>query len=172
MSRSNATKTAQYLRNNPFLTEKHAAFADLSKQIGKQIAYVAAGTLTAAGINKGLSVLGSKMDQNKKSGNIAKMYAVAPQLRAVDPKMVSLVYDSLATVAPTVAADPLLASQYILQYAQRNQHDLTTLSFMGKMEPRNNNLGSDLRNRMVVDIGSVIANAPALERQMGRKKSP
>lgn len=169
--RSNAEKTAQYLRNNPFLTRKHASFANLSKEIGKQIAFVAAGTAAAAGVNKGLQMMGTVVDQNKKSSNIAKMYAVAPQMRTLDPKMVSLVYDSLFNTAPKIVDDPLLASQYIMQYAARNQHDVTGLAMMSKAYNTPAYGDPNLQNRMVVDIGSAIANAPALERQLKRKKS-
>lgn len=159
--RSNAEKTAQYLRNNPFLTRKHASFADLAAEVGKQIAYVAAGTVTAAGVTKGIQALGARIDQNKKSANIAKMYAVTPQMRTLDPKMVSLVYDSLFNTAPKIVNDPLLASQYIMQYAQRNQHDLMALGTMGRTYS-----GMEAPNPMALDMGRAIANAPAMERQL------
>jgi hypothetical protein len=146
------------LKTNPILMHKYAATSDIAKAIGLQIAAAGAGALAFAGVAKGMEALSQAKGQMQKSKNIARMLAVNPELRTVDPTKLSLAYDTLVRVAPKTAVDPLLAGQFIrntLQVASTggvhvSTQDLATLARMhdGKVHPVAEQFGAQLRGAM------------------------
>lgn len=90
----------------------------LGGEIGKHLLLAGAATLGGVAVQKGLSVASAALDKLEKPKNLARMMAVAPELRALDPQKVSLAYDSIAAISPQLVKDPLVGASVLKRHVQ------------------------------------------------------
>jgi hypothetical protein len=146
------------LKTNTILKHKYASLEPIAKAVGLQLAVAGAGALAFAGVSKGMEAMSHAKANMQKSKNLARILAVNPELRTVDPTKLSLAYNTLVRVSPKIAVDPLLAGQFMrntLQVASMsgmhvNTQDLATLAKIhdGKVHPFAEQFGAQLRGPM------------------------
>ena len=90
----------------------------LGGEIGKHLLLAGAATLGGIAVQKGFSAASSALDRLEKPKNLARMMAVAPELRAIDPQMLSLAYDSIAAISPKLVKDPLVGASVLRKHVQ------------------------------------------------------
>jgi hypothetical protein len=121
----------------------------LSGEIGKHLLLAGAATLGGIVVQKGFGAASSALDKLEKPKNLARMMAVAPELRAIDPQMLSLAYDSVAAISPKLVKDPLVGASVLRKHVQTT--DLSALRS-----------AADLYRSTIPTVESVIG--PALAR--------
>lgn len=146
------------LKTNPILMNKYAELGPIARAVGLQLGVAGAGALAFAGVAKGMEALSHAKANMQKSKNLARILAVNPELRTVDPTKLSLAYNTLVRVSPKIAVDPLLAGQFMrntLQVSSMsgmhvNTQDLATLAKLhdGKVHPIAEQFGAQLRGPM------------------------
>lgn len=156
------------LRTNTILKHKYASLEPIAKAVGLQLAVAGAGALAFAGVSKGMEAMSHAKANMQKSKNLARILAVNPELRTVDPTKLSLAYNTLVRVSPKIAVDPLLAGQFMrntLQVSSMsgmhvNTQDLATLAKIhdGKVHPFAEQFGAQLRGPMgALHAGQLLA---------------
>jgi hypothetical protein len=123
-----ADKTASAIRGLNKLAAAAAVAAPaptMMGTLGQGLLYAAGAAAGGLAVQKGIAAAGSLVDKLQKPKNLARMMAVNPALRAVDPGMLSLAYDSLASISPKIVNDPLVGSSVLLKHV--NTTDLNAL---------------------------------------------
>jgi hypothetical protein len=123
-----ADKTASAIRGLNKLAAAAAIAAPaptMMGTLGQGLLYAAGAAAGGLAVQKGIAAAGSLVDKLQKPKNLARMMAVNPALRAVDPGMLSLAYDSVANISPKIVSDPLVGSSVLLKHV--NTTDLNAL---------------------------------------------